>query len=187
MLPLNSLLLDKIFLLLEIDTPKHPDRAVNLTPSPETMNSHVSSLKNQSCCGPDQDTEPVTEKRLELLEELIFNLLTVIGKLAAKNGDFSEGYAAVMNHDKQKGADYDAPESRNTGTFNSDCSPLPTRREKEVLILLTQGYCAKEIAKRLFISETTVITHKRNLKEKFKAKNTVELISKTTRLELSAV
>jgi len=56
--------------------------------------------------------------------------------------------------------------------------PCPTRREREVLELLVKGYCAKEIANRLFISETTVITHKKNLKEKFSAKNTVELISK---------
>ena len=48
----------------------------------------------------------------------------------------------------------------------------------DVFILLEKGYCAKEIAKSLFISETTVITHKKNLKEKFQAKNTVELISK---------
>lgn len=56
--------------------------------------------------------------------------------------------------------------------------PFPTRREKDVLELLEKGYCAKEIATRLFISETTVITHKKNLKKKFNVKNTVELISK---------
>jgi DNA-binding CsgD family transcriptional regulator len=54
----------------------------------------------------------------------------------------------------------------------------PTRREKDILELLVNGFCAKEIANRLFISETTVITHKKNLKEKFNAKNTVELVSK---------
>jgi DNA-binding CsgD family transcriptional regulator len=56
--------------------------------------------------------------------------------------------------------------------------PCVTRREQEVLDLLVKGFCAKEIAHSLFISETTVITHKKNLKEKFNAKNTVELISK---------
>jgi DNA-binding CsgD family transcriptional regulator len=57
-------------------------------------------------------------------------------------------------------------------------SPNPTRREAEVLELLNKGFCAKEIANKLFISETTVVTHKKNLKEKFNARNTVELISK---------
>jgi DNA-binding CsgD family transcriptional regulator len=55
--------------------------------------------------------------------------------------------------------------------------PLLTKRETDVFNLLAKGMCAKEIAKMLYISETTVITHKKNLKEKFHAKNTVELIS----------
>lgn len=57
--------------------------------------------------------------------------------------------------------------------------PCPTRREKEVLELLGKGLCAKEIAKLLFISETTVVTHKKNLKEKFNARNSLELLSKS--------
>ncbi|HEV8515755.1 MAG TPA: LuxR C-terminal-related transcriptional regulator [Cyclobacteriaceae bacterium] len=56
-------------------------------------------------------------------------------------------------------------------------SPSVTPREMDVLNLLVKGLCAKEIATALFISETTVITHKKHLKEKFHAKNTVELIS----------
>lgn len=56
--------------------------------------------------------------------------------------------------------------------------PQPTRREKDVLDLLIKGLCAKEIASSLYISESTVITHKKNLKEKFNAKNTAELIAK---------
>ncbi|MBC7903312.1 MAG: helix-turn-helix transcriptional regulator [Gemmatimonadaceae bacterium] len=55
-----------------------------------------------------------------------------------------------------------------------------TRREKDVFELLIKGMCAKEIARELFISETTVITHKKHLKEKFNARNTVELISKAS-------
>jgi DNA-binding CsgD family transcriptional regulator len=57
-------------------------------------------------------------------------------------------------------------------------APVLTKREREVLALLAEGLCAKEIAQMLFISETTVITHKKNLKNKFKVKNTVELVSK---------
>lgn len=56
--------------------------------------------------------------------------------------------------------------------------PVLTKREIEVLDLLVKGLCAKEIAESLFISETTVITHKKNLKKKYNVRNTVELISK---------
>jgi DNA-binding CsgD family transcriptional regulator len=58
--------------------------------------------------------------------------------------------------------------------------PVITRREQEVLQLLVEGLCAKQIAILLFISETTVITHKKNLKVKFNAKNTVELVAKAS-------
>jgi DNA-binding NarL/FixJ family response regulator len=61
--------------------------------------------------------------------------------------------------------------------------PLPSRREKDVLELLAKGFCVKEIARQLYISETTVITHKKNLKKKFNVKNMVELISKLDRIK----
>jgi DNA-binding NarL/FixJ family response regulator len=61
--------------------------------------------------------------------------------------------------------------------------PLPSRREKDVLELLAKGYCVKEIARQLYISETTVITHKKNLKKKFNVKNMVELISKISTIK----
>lgn len=59
-----------------------------------------------------------------------------------------------------------------------DEHPMLTKREIEVMDLLVKGLCAKEIADNLFISETTVITHKKNLKKKYNVRNTVELISK---------
>ena len=69
-------------------------------------------------------------------------------------------------------------EAQNPICCQKDQHPCPTRREKDIIALLVKGFCAKEIANRLFISETTVVTHKKNLKEKFNAKNSVELISK---------
>lgn len=56
-----------------------------------------------------------------------------------------------------------------------------TPREYEILLLLAEGLCAKEIATKLYISESTVVTHKKNLKEKFEARNTAELISKAVK------
>lgn len=74
----------------------------------------------------------------------------------------------------------EAPKQTDPGfsDWNEKDTGNPTRREKDVLLLLSKGYCAKEIAAKLYISETTVITHKKNLKRKFNAKNTAELISK---------
>lgn len=52
-----------------------------------------------------------------------------------------------------------------------------TKREIEVIKLLSEGLIAKEIASNLFISTETVITHKKNALEKCHCKNTAELIS----------
>ncbi len=54
--------------------------------------------------------------------------------------------------------------------------PLLTRREKEVLILIAEGLTNHEIADKLFISTTTVDTHRKNLLAKFNVKNTATLI-----------
>jgi len=54
--------------------------------------------------------------------------------------------------------------------------PVITRREKEVLELIANGLTNNEIAEKLFISTTTVDTHRKNLLTKFEAKNTASLI-----------
>jgi len=54
--------------------------------------------------------------------------------------------------------------------------PVITRREKEVLKLIAEGLTNKEMAEKLFISTTTVDTHRNNLLSKFNVKNTANLI-----------
>jgi DNA-binding NarL/FixJ family response regulator len=55
-------------------------------------------------------------------------------------------------------------------------APVITRREKEVLELIADGMTNNEIAQKLFISTTTVDTHRKNLLAKFEAKNIASLI-----------
>ena len=59
-------------------------------------------------------------------------------------------------------------------TINS--TVVLTRREKEVLNLIAEGMTNNEIAAKLFVSSTTVDTHRKNLLTKFEAKNTASLI-----------
>lgn len=56
--------------------------------------------------------------------------------------------------------------------------PLPglTRREKDVVQTLLQGYSNKEIARRLFISERTVQTHLSNIFNKMKVTSRTEVV-----------
>jgi DNA-binding NarL/FixJ family response regulator len=62
--------------------------------------------------------------------------------------------------------------------------PLITRREKEVLILIADGLTNLEIAQKLFISSSTVDTHRKNLLLKFEVKNTASLIKTAAQLQL---
>ena len=55
---------------------------------------------------------------------------------------------------------------------------LLTRREKEVLELIGEGLTNGEIAEKLFVSITTVISHRKNILEKFNVSNTALLIKK---------
>lgn len=55
--------------------------------------------------------------------------------------------------------------------------PIITRREKEVLELIAQGLTNGEIAEKLFVSVTTVDSHRKNLLLKLGANNTASLIS----------
>lgn len=62
--------------------------------------------------------------------------------------------------------------------------PVITRREKEVLALIANGMTNPEIAGKLFISVTTVNSHRKSLLEKFEVNNTAQLIQQAGKMEL---
>lgn len=68
-------------------------------------------------------------------------------------------------------------EDQNTTMQISLVSP----RENEVLEMIGNGYLTKEIASKLHISDSTVITHRKNLISKLHVRNTAELIKKAAR------
>lgn len=58
----------------------------------------------------------------------------------------------------------------------ADSAIIITRREKEILELIAEGFTNTQIAARLFISVTTVETHRKNLLSKFAVSNTAALV-----------
>ena len=62
--------------------------------------------------------------------------------------------------------------------------PMLTRRETEVLQLIANGLTNAEMAIQLFISPTTIDTHRKHLLEKFDARNTATLIKRAVELGL---
>ncbi len=62
-----------------------------------------------------------------------------------------------------------------------EMTPVLTERELEVLNLLAEGFVKKEIADRLSISTTTVVTHVSHIYEKLNATNAPSAINKAYR------
>ncbi len=83
-----------------------------------------------------------------------------------------------------KGKIYLSDEASQTLQKNEATNIVLTRREKEVLELIAEGMTNNVIAQKLFISPTTVDTHRKNLLAKLEAKNTASLIRMATQLQL---
>ena len=58
----------------------------------------------------------------------------------------------------------------------SDNLPALTKREKEILLLISEGMTNNQIAEKLFISTLTVDSHRKNLLTKLNVNNTASLI-----------
>jgi DNA-binding NarL/FixJ family response regulator len=90
----------------------------------------------------------------------------------ASQEELMDSIEAVM-----EGRKFLSPEAAAVIKKNEDSKkPLVTRREREVLVLIADGLTNNEIAEKLFISVTTVDTHRKNLLLKFEVKNTASLI-----------
>ncbi|MEX2567331.1 MAG: helix-turn-helix transcriptional regulator [Cyclobacteriaceae bacterium] len=61
------------------------------------------------------------------------------------------------------------------------CEISISKREKEVLQLIAEGFSSKQIAHELYISNHTAISHRKHLIEKFKVKNTAQLIKEAAK------
>lgn len=72
-------------------------------------------------------------------------------------------------------------DGQNGSRFSKDHRTKISSREKEVLKLVADGFSSKQIADRLFISNHTAISHRKNLIEKFNVRNTAQLIKRASR------
>jgi DNA-binding NarL/FixJ family response regulator len=95
-----------------------------------------------------------------------------------KNADKVEMIEAI--HEVSKSRTYlsfEAGQSmRRESTHPESQIPVLTRREKEILEMIAEGYTNPEIAAQLFLSPTTVDTHRKNPLTKLNVKNTASLV-----------
>jgi DNA-binding CsgD family transcriptional regulator len=162
---------------------RFPD-AVETSGQPDLKNQYTGLIeKNFFSERREVRSREVMENRIEALEQQNDQLLCFMNYLLENLPDLMVN---LLHSEMAHLNAFDNPVVLHGGgleVYDPSCchnktDPCPTRREKDVLELLVKGFGAKEIASRLFISETTVITHKKHLKDKFNAKNSVELISK---------
>lgn len=75
-----------------------------------------------------------------------------------------------------KGGKYLCMEATESLKQSDHRKPIITKREKEVLELICDGFTNPEIAEKLFISVPTANTHRKSLLTKFGAKNVASLV-----------
>jgi len=90
----------------------------------------------------------------------IKDIMAGISQVMDGNSYFGQGVREIMN-------------SKPVGGISE---PLITRREREILKLIADGFTNQEIADKLFIGNSTVDSHRKNLLLKFNAKNTASLV-----------
>jgi DNA-binding NarL/FixJ family response regulator len=83
-----------------------------------------------------------------------------------------------------KGKTYLSTEAAQTIRNIKESTIILTRREKEVLELIAEGMTNNEIAQKLFVSVTTVDTHRKNLLAKFETRNIASLIKMAMQLQM---
>jgi len=185
---------DKTELLAQINSVIQKNETDNSLSQIDCIVSHASMDNAREIIGKqynsyinNADVLKKLEQRTQALEEQCDHLLYFIHFLFNQFGELTKDRCVQDNQATNpsiQGQSTDPPPAREKEKKESPCV---TKREMDVCRLLAKGFCAKEIARILFISETTVVTHKRNLKVKFNAKNTVELISKASTLFIESL
>jgi DNA-binding CsgD family transcriptional regulator len=179
----KSILLEQIHstiraIIVDLNVKNHGEILLNEESKPAEISERLENIREYMPIGKILQSIAWLEQRIETLEKQNDNLFYFIhfiyenfGDLVIKN--ISPGRNSMTTEKSKHTSDKEKHNSKATKI---------TRREAEVLSSLVKGNSIKEIASALFISENTVITHKKNLKEKFHARNTAELISKAFQL-----
>jgi len=178
---------DKSLLLKEVSTfikENSPDLSSVFTElnildeknSPSSLSEKLGSIREYLPLSKLLQTITRLEQRLEAVEKQNDNLLYFIHFIYENFNELANGYfpSGPSNGKSRIGNKIDSLATMS----DNPPSPRLTPRESEVLECLVRGFAVKEIAAKLFISRNTVITHKKNLKEKFNARNTVDMIAK---------
>ena len=126
---------------------------------------------------------PVSRLKCRLKHLKGFWKYCVFFTLEYKDSRTNNSYKAGFIMDERTILDQEPAKDLNSG-YSTNNHKSVTARELEVLELIGEGMIARDIADKLHISESTVITHRKNLIEKLQVKNTAQLIKRGAELML---
>jgi DNA-binding CsgD family transcriptional regulator len=121
------------------------------------------------------------------LQQVVDNALQQTERVYAMVKQLSDGHVVADARDRAPGADSPVGRIRNRApdvmlASNPDQKPL-TRREREVLALISEGCSNKQGALRMRISPRTFESHRAEAMRKLGAKNTADLVRKALMLQ----
>jgi len=93
----------------------------------------------------------------------------------------AEELISVIESDQNKAFYTNKTHRKNVGIYSKIDEPIVnkfriSKQEKEIIKLIIEGLTSKEIADKLFITKTTVDTHRRNINKKLEISNSSSLI-----------
>lgn len=95
---------------------------------------------------------------------------------SASSGEIAEAIASVMQGKLYMSLDMEHLLRPPSVVHSRDNLPELTKREKEVLHLIAEGLTNNQIATKLFVSSSTVDSHRKNMLTKLSVNNTAALI-----------
>ena len=96
-------------------------------------------------------------------------ILSAVRTVMTEGTFFSPGISKLM-------IDRFVQRTRSGGDETASARPVLTKREREILSHIAQGLSSREIAERLFLSVSTVNTHRANLMQKLDIHDTATLV-----------
>jgi DNA-binding NarL/FixJ family response regulator len=93
-----------------------------------------------------------------------------------KNTSMKKIAEAIRTIDRGKKVWNDMAPEPKPHAINRPLENRITKREKEILKLVVEGYSSPEIAQKLYISDRTVETHRNNIMQKLDTHNTASLV-----------
>jgi DNA-binding CsgD family transcriptional regulator len=156
----NEIFPDRLQILKNIPPDEHKNYVFSYHVRVKTRGGCYENFLQRSCFFSDQFGNPLFSMGI-LINITHYNagnpIVQTVDKIIGNGAEYETIYKKIYHlHEEEK---------------------LFTRREKEVLLWLADGLSSKMIANKLFVSEHTVINHRRHMQDKTNMPNAIALVS----------